>query len=104
MNCLGCLILLLIFAGPTIVIFIFKLGASVVLGFLNKIGDTVIWLWESFLNYFRREKKEVLNPFNGESNLDDPKQERDVRYRPTEQRPKRYDSNDGEFIDYTDLK
>lgn len=105
MNCLGCLLILLIFAGPTIVILIMKMGLSLVLGIVNKIGATGVWLWESFLNLFRSEKKEVVNPWTGDSNFDNGiSQDKEIKYHPTEPRPKRYESSDGEYVDYTDVK
>lgn len=103
MNCLGCLLVLLIIAGPTIVVLIFKLGLNIISGFLTKLGDIAVWLWESFLNYFRSEKKEVINPFNGYSNFDELKQSDDIAYEPTETPEKIFDASDGEYIDFTEL-
>lgn len=103
MNCLGCLLILLIIAGPTIVVLILKLGLNIVTGFLNKLGAIAVWLWESFLNYFRREKKEVFNPINGTTNFDDLRQAADLTYEPTETPEKIYDASDGEYIDYTEI-
>lgn len=77
---------------------------SAVLAVLNKLGATTVWLWESLLNLFRFNKKEVINPWTGKNNFDkSTRQDDEVTYRPTEQRPKRYDSTDGEYIDYTDV-
>lgn len=103
MNCLGCLLILLIIAGPTIVVLIFKLGLNIITGFLSKLGAFTVWLWESFLNYFRREPKEVLNPFTGYTNFDEVKQSDDLSYEPTETPEKIYDNSDGDYIDFTEL-
>lgn len=103
MNCLGCLLLLLIFAGPTIIIVIMKMGVNIVLGIVNKIGATAVWLYESFLNFFRTEKKEITNPWTGKSNFDDIDQDEEIEYHPTEQKPKLYESSDGDYIDFTDV-
>lgn len=103
MNCFGCLLILLIIAGPTVLILILKLGANMVMGFLNKVGAIAVWLWQSFLNYFRRDKKEVMNPFTGYSNFDEAKQSDDLTYTPTETPEKIFDASDGEYIDYTEL-
>lgn len=103
MNCLGCLIILLIIAGPTIIMLIMKLGLNIVLSFLTKTGAICVWLWQSFLNYFRREKVEVINPFTGYSNFDELKQSDDISYEPTETPEKIYDASDGEYIDFTEL-
>lgn len=70
---------------------------------LFTVKEAARWLWETFLNFFRREKKEVINPFTGENNFDHASQARDIRYTPTETRPKRYDESDGEVVDFTDL-
>lgn len=99
MYLFGCLpFLLLIFA------FVLLMSVLRVAGnFLEKTGATAVWLWESFLNIFRSQKKEVINPFSGESNFDNIRQDSDIRYTPTEQRPKRYDKQDGTPIDYTEI-
>lgn len=97
----GCLPLVIIVIGLVLLASVLNLGLRLV----NNLGATVIWLWESFLNLFRTEKKEVVNPWSGESNFDKaPTQDRDIAYRPTEQRPKRYDASDGDYVDYTDIK
>lgn len=97
----GCLPLVIIVIGFVLLASVLNIGLQIV----NKLGATVIWLWESFLNLFRSEKKEVVNPWSGESNFDKaPKQDNDIKYHPTEPRPKRYESSDGEYIDYTELK
>ena len=96
----GCLPFLLIIIG-------FILFASVVnmgLRLVERIGATAVWLYESFLNIFRSEKKEVVNPWTGDSNFDNIDQDDEIEYHPTEQKTKRYDSSDGEYIDYTDVK
>ena len=96
----GCLPFLLIIIG-------FILFASVVnmgLRLLERIGATAVWLYESFLNFFRTEKKEVVNPWTGDSNFDNIDQDDEIEYHPTEQKTKRYESSDGEYIDFTDVK
>lgn len=103
MNCLGCLLILLIIAGPTIVVLILKLGLNIVTGFLSKLGAICVWLWESFLNYFRTDKKEVFNPISGTTNFDDVRQSDDLSYTPTETPEKIYAPTDGEYIDFTEL-
>lgn len=103
MNCLGCLILLLIFAGPAFIIAILKLGGNIVLGFVNRIGAIANWLFESFLNLFRSEKKELVNPFTGISNFDNLKQQEELTYKETTTPEKIYDEHDGEYVDYTEL-
>lgn len=104
MNCLGCLLLLLIFAGPTIIIVIMKMGVNIVLGIVNKIGASAIWLYESFLNLFRKDKRQVINPWTGRTNFDDIEQDDDIEYHPTEPKKKLYHSSDGEYIDYTNVE
>lgn len=97
----GCLPLVIIVIGFILLASVLNLSLQLV----NKLGATVIWLWGSFLNLFRSQKKEVVNPWSGESNFSKvPKQSNDIKYHPTEQRPKRYESSDGEYIDYTELK
>lgn len=96
----GCLPFLLIIIG-------FILFASVVnmgLRLVERIGATAVWLYESFLNFFRTEKKEVVNPWTGDSNFDNIDQDDEIEYHPTEQKTKRYESSDGEYIDFTDVK
>lgn len=97
----GCLPFVIIVIGLVLLASVLNLG----LRLINNLGATVIWLWESFINLFRSEKKEVFNPWSGESNFDKaPKQDDDITYRPTEQRPKRYNASDGEYVDFTDIK
>lgn len=103
MNCFGCLLVLLIIAGPTFILIIMKLGLNIVVKSINKVGAVCVWLWESFLNYFRTDKKEVMNPFTGYTNFDDIQQSEDLTYNPTETPEKIYDATDGEYIDYTNL-
>ena len=97
----GCLPLVIIVIGFILLASVLNLGLRVI----NKIGATAVWIWESMLNLFRSEKKEVVNPWSGESNFDkEPRQDNDIAYRPTEQRPKRYEASDGEYIDYTEVR
>ncbi len=99
MYIFGCLPTLLIVFGLFAAVFVI----NAVIRLLNGTGAGAVYLWESFLNFFRKEKKEIINPFNGESNFDHIKQEEDIRYTPTEQRPKRYDDTDGEVIEYEEI-
>lgn len=100
MYLFGCLpILLIVFALVIIGQVLHFAGRT-----LETIGATCVWLWQSFLNLFRKEKKEVINPFSGESNFDNLRQDKDISYIPTEQRPKRYDSQDGEVTDFTEVE
>ena len=103
MYLFGCLPLLFILALVIIIAIIAKA--------LNMAGNGLLaikygsrWLWQSFLNLFRREKQEVVNPFTGESNFDNLHQDADIDFSPTEQHPKRYDDSDGEVTDFTDVQ
>lgn len=99
MYLFGCLPLLLLIFAVAIVLQLLNFAGRT----LETIGATTVWLWESFLNIFRSEKKEVINPFSGESNFDNARQDKDIKYTPTEQRPKRYDPKDGEVVDFTEV-
>ena len=96
----GCLPLLLLLIGFIVLSSIVNIGFRL----LERIGATAVWLYESFLNFFRTEKKEVVNPWTGDSNFDNIDQDDEIEYHPTEQKTKRYDSSDGEYIDFTDVK
>ena len=96
----GCLPLLLLLIGFIVLSSIVNMGFRL----LERIGATAVWLYESFLNLFRSEKKEVVNPWTGDSNFDDIDQDDEIEYHPTEQKTKRYESSDGEYIDFTDVK
>ena len=107
MGIFGCLPILAILI---IIIAISLLGKSI-----EMLGATAVWLWESFLNLFRTMKKEVRNPWTGVSNFDKEDEERagkQERQKPFEapQRnedgtmPKMYDKDDGEYIDFTEVK
>lgn len=96
----GCLPLLLLLIGFIVLSSIVNMGFRL----LERIGATAVWLYESFLNFFRTEKKEVVNPWTGDSNFDNIDQDDEIEYHPTEQKTKRYESSDGEYIDYTDVK
>lgn len=96
----GCLPLLLLLIGFIVLSSIVNIGFRL----LERIGATAVWLYESFLNFFRTEKKEVVNPWTGDSNFDDIDQDDEIEYHPTEQKTKRYESSDGEYIDFTDVK
>ena len=101
----GCLPLI----GLTLIVLALSLfGRS-----LEMIGASAVWLWESFLNLFRTMKKEVRNPWTGVSNFEREDQVRnekeDEQINPLERnedgtRPKLYNDNDGEYIDYTEIK
>jgi len=99
MYLFGCLPFLLIVFGLFVAAFVI----NTILRVVNGTGAGAVYLWESFLNFFRSEKKEVINPFNGESNFDNIRQADDIRYTPTEQRPKRYQPSDGEFIEFEEI-
>ncbi len=99
MYIFGCLPVILIVFGLLLAVFVI----NTILRLVNGTGAGAIYLWESFLNFFRKEKKEVINPFNGESNFDNARQDEEIRYSPTEQRPKRYESTDGEVVEFEDL-
>ena len=96
----GCLPLLLLLLGFIVLSSIVNIGFRL----LERIGATAVWLYESFLNFFRTEKKEVVNPWTGDSNFDNIDQDDEIEYHPTEQKTKRYESSDGEYIDFTDVK
>ncbi len=96
----GCLPLLLLLIGFIILSSIVNMGFRLI----ERIGATAVWLYESFLNFFRSEKKEVVNPWTGDSNFDNIDQDDEIEYHPTEQKTKRYESSDGDYIDYTDIK
>ena len=96
----GCLPLLLLLIGFIVLSSIVNIGFRL----LEHIGATAVWLYESFLNFFRTEKKEVVNPWTGDSNFDNIDQDDEIEYHPTEQKTKRYESSDGEYIDFTDVK
>ena len=99
MYVFGCLPFVLVFFGLIAVVFV----VNTVLRLINGTGAGAVYLWESFCNLFRKEKKEVINPFNGESNFDHIRQADDISYSPTEQRPKRYEPTDGEIIEFEEL-
>ena len=97
----GCLPLLLLLIGFIVLSSIVNMGFRL----LERIGATAVWLYESFLNGFRSEKKEVTNPWTGTTNFDDGiDQDEEIEYHPTEKKDKRYNSSDGEYIDFTDVK
>ena len=96
----GCLPLLLLLIGFIVLSSIVNMGFRL----LERIGATVVWLYESFLNLFRSEKIEVTNPWTGTSNFDDIDQDDEIEYHPTEKKEKRYNPSDCEYIDFTDVK
>jgi len=100
MYLFGCLPILLIVFALVIIVQVLNFAGRT----LETIGATCVWLWQSFLNLFRKEKMEVINPFSGESNFDNLRQDKDISYIPTEQRPKRYDPQDGEVTDFTEVE
>ena len=90
--------------------FLFALVTIVVMQALHAAGNILeticaaaVYLWQSFLNLFRTEKKEVVNPFNGRTNFDNTRQSDSYAYHPTDIRPKRYEATDGEYIEYLEL-
>ena len=99
MYVFGCLPFLLIVFGLFAAAFVI----NTVLRLINGTGAGAVYLWESFRNLFRKEKKEVINPFNGESNFDNIRQSDDISYSPTVQRPKRYEPSDGEIIEFEEI-
>ena len=99
MYIFGCLPFLLIVFGLFVAAFVI----NTVFRIINGTGAGVVYLWESFRNLFRKEKKEVIIPFNGESNFDNIRQADDIRYSPTEKRPKRYEPSDGEIIEFEEI-
>ena len=78
-------------------------AVNLVIGFLNGTGASAVWLWQSVKNLFRKEKREVINPFTKKSNFDNVRQSDDLSYTPTEVAPKRYEPTDGEVIEYEEL-
>lgn len=98
---IGCLLLLLFIPAIAIVVAVLK-G---IFFSLDRIGGTAIWLWESFCNLFRSEKKETINPWTGKSNFSDgdSRQSHDISYVPTEVPEKRFSPSEGEYIDYQEL-
>ena len=99
MYIFGCLPFLLIVFGLFAAAFVI----NTVLRVINGTGAGAVYLWKSFRNLFRKEKKEVINPFNGESNFDNIRQSDDISYSPTVQRPKRYEPSDGEIIEFEEI-
>lgn len=101
MTFFGCLPLLLLVIGFALLASVLRLAGNV----LETVGATAVWLYESLLNVFRTHKKEVINPFTGHSNFSarHTRQDKDLKYTPTERRPKRYEASDGDYIDYTEL-
>ncbi len=96
----GCLPLVIIVIAFVLLASVLNVGLKLV----NKLGATVVWIWESMLNLFRSEKKEVINPWSGESNFDkELRQDSEIAYHPTEPRPKRYEPTDGDYTEYTEV-
>lgn len=107
MGIFGCL--------PILFLVLIVLAFSLVGKSIELLGATAVWLWESFLNLFRSMKKEVRNPWTGVSNFDKEDEERAEkleRPKPFEapQRnedgtmPKMYSDEDGDYIDFTEVK
>ena len=96
MYLFGCLPLLVIILGIAAI--------GLVVKGIERLGAVAVWLYDSFLNIFRSEKVQTINPFTGESNFErEPDQHDDISFIPTEERPKRYTSSDGEYVDYQDV-
>ena len=98
---------------PLIALTLILLALSLFCKSIEMLGATAVWLWGSFLNLFRTMKKEVRNPWTGVSNFEREDQVRrekeEEQIDPLERnedgtRPKLYDDNDGEYIDYTEIK
>lgn len=98
---------------PLIALTLIVLALSLFGKSIEMLGATAVWLCESFLNLFRTMKKEVRNPWTGVSNFEREDQVRnekeDEQINPLERnedgtRPKLYNDNDGEYIDYTEIK
>ncbi len=102
MHTLGCLLILFLLF-PALGTLLFRAGIDAIRRLLQRIGDIAVWLYQSFLNIFRRDKHEVINPFTGLSNFDDLRQDEEIAYEPTETPEKIFNSTDGEYIDYTEL-
>lgn len=105
MHLIGCLILLVFLFGGVIIAL---LGKSV-----EMLGATAVYIWESFLNLFRSVKKETRNPWTGQTNFEKEDQARAEKREREEQKyqqnedgtkPKLYDKEDGEYIDFTEVK
>ena len=98
MHFFGCLIILALLAVFIVLALLVK-----VLGyakfFVKLAGDTCVWLFESFCNLFRKDKKEVFNPYTGSTNFDHITQEEELEYHDVTALPKRYDDTDGDVID-----
>lgn len=110
MGLFGCL--------PLLLLILFIIGFAILGKSIAMIGATAIWLWESFLNIFRKAKKEVRNPWTGITNFEKDdilRHERGQKSNKFEQerqkmelnedgtRPKLYDDKDGEYIDYKEI-
>ena len=98
---------------PLIFLAVFVIAVSLLGKSAEMLGATVVWLWESFLNFFRPIKKEVRNPWTGVSNFERQDQQRvekeEAKIDPTSRnedgtRPKLYSDKDGEYIDFTEIK
>lgn len=74
MSILGCL--------PILAIVLVVLAIGIVLRFLNMVGSTAVGAWEWFTNLFKYKNY----------------------YHETETPEKRYDSNDGEYVKYEEVK
>lgn len=108
MSIFGCL--------PILLVVILLLGLSFIGKSLEMIGATVVWLWDSFCNLFRSadNQKEVYNPWTGRSNQyressqsqwrGTSRTEHEESPESSPNRPKFYDKDDGDYIDYTEIK
>lgn len=74
MSILGCL--------PVLALLLLVLAFGIVLRFLNMVGATAIGTWEWFKNLFKFKNY----------------------YKKTETPDKRYDSSDGEYVKYEEVK
>lgn len=105
MQLIGCLLILVFLFGGVVIAL---LGKSVEL-----LGATAVYIWESFANLFRTVKKETRNPWTGQTNFEKEDQERaekrereEQKYQPNDDgtKPKLYDKEDGDYIDFTEVK
>lgn len=105
MYLLGCLPILLIVA-IVMVFAIFGRTLALVGTIVERLGATVVWLWDSFTNLFRSEnsQKRVVNPWTGKSNFYPLRPETaSASARDSESHAKIYGPADGEYIDFEEI-
>jgi hypothetical protein len=71
-------------------------------GVLTLVGKMVVYLWDSLCNLFRskEQRRPVQNPFTSGRPQSDP-EEPETHTRP---RGKLYSAQDGEYIDYEEVR